>query len=84
MIGYTDAPHAWTRAQRMAQAAGLNLASAVVEGWLARRELGLIVARCQSCRKDGACGDWLDQAGQGSKPPAFCGNGAEITALSPG
>ncbi len=83
MIGYTEAPHAWARAQRMAQTAGLNLAGAVVDGWLARRELGAIVACCRACRADAACGDWLDHAAPASPAPAFCANAAVIAGLAP-
>jgi hypothetical protein len=83
MIGYAEAPHAWARAQRMAQMAGLNLAGAVVDGWLARRELGAIVDCCRACRADTACGDWLDHAQPVSRAPAFCANGAVIAGLAP-
>lgn len=83
MIGYAEAPHAWARAQRMAQASGLNLAGAVVEGWLARHELAAIVACCQTCRADAACGDWLDHAQPLSRAPAFCANGPVIADLAP-
>ncbi len=83
MIGYAEAPHPWARAQRMAQANGLNLAGAVVEGWLTRRELGAIVACCQTCRADADCGDWLDDATPISRAPAFCANGAAIASLAP-
>jgi Family of unknown function (DUF6455) len=83
MIGYAEAPHAWARAQRMAQTSGLNLAGAVVDGWLARHELGAIVACCQSCAADSACGDWLDHAQPRNAAPAFCANAAVIAGLAP-
>ncbi len=83
MIGYSEAPYAWARAQRMAQAGGLNLARAVFEGWLARRELGAIVACCSVCRVDAACGDWLAHATPVSRAPAFCANAAVMAGLSP-
>jgi Family of unknown function (DUF6455) len=83
MIGYAEAPHAWTRAQRMAQAGGLNLAGAVVDGWLARHELARIVACCSACPQDAACGDWLDHAVPVTRAPVFCANGPVIAGLSP-
>lgn len=83
MIGFAEAPHPWSRAQRMAQAGGLNLAGAVVEGWLTRRELGVIVAGCQVCAADAACGDWLEKVAPVSPAPAFCPNASAIAALVP-
>jgi hypothetical protein len=85
MIGYTEAPHAWGRAQRMAQRNGLNLAAAVVDGWLNRSELGEIVDACRSCKLDATCGAWLDHVN--AKPirlPTFCANAPALRALSPG
>ena len=83
MIGYAEAPHAWARAQRMAQVGGVNLARAVVDGWLARHELGAIVACCQGCGADAACGRWLDRALPVRRAPAFCANRATIAGLGP-
>ena len=39
------------------------------------------VFACQSCKQDEACRNWLDDATQGSAPPAFCANAALIGRL---
>jgi hypothetical protein len=83
MIGFAEAPHAWARAQRMAQVGGLNLAGAVVDGWLARHELRAIVECCRACRVDAVCGDWLDHAQPVTGAPRFCANRAVIAGLAP-
>jgi hypothetical protein len=85
MIGYTEAPHAWGRAQRMAQRGGLNLAAAVVDGWLNRAELVQIVDACRACARDAACGEWLDHPSDAApRQPGFCVNAPALRALSPG
>jgi hypothetical protein len=86
MIGYTKAPHAWGRAQRMALRGGLNLAAAVVDGWLNRSELGQIVDACRTCARDAACGEWLDHPADAAatRLPGFCANAPALRALSPG
>lgn len=84
MIGYPEAPHAWGRAQRMAQRSGLNLAGAVVDGWLNRSELGDIIDACRACARDAACGEWLDHAADAVVPqPGFCANAPALRALAP-
>jgi hypothetical protein len=83
MIGYAESPQAWARARRMAQALGVNLAGAVVDGWLARRELGQIVDCCRTCAADTACGAWLDRPDPPACTPAFCANGTALAGLAP-
>lgn len=86
MIGYAENPHGFWLTHGMARAAGVNLPRAVVEGWLTRRELGSIVARCATCGQDAACTAWLSQAP--ARPPLAlapaCPNRGAIEALDPG
>ena len=50
MMGYVDAPRAWGYTRGMARVLGVNLTSAVVEGWLSREELAdLVVVSCPLC-----------------------------------
>ena len=83
MLGYADAPEAWGRAQRMAQARRLNLAGAVVEGWLNRSELGELVDRCRACLRGVQCSDWVTDHNPAAAIPPFCANKPLIDALTP-
>lgn len=83
MIGYVEAPRAWWLTHGMARAAGVSLPRAVTEGWLSRRELAALVARCQGCGCAEQCSSWLATATAQGALPEFCGNKAEIEALSP-
>ncbi|MDZ4095417.1 MAG: DUF6455 family protein [Paracoccaceae bacterium] len=83
MIGYVEAPQAWWLAHGMARSIGVSLPHAVLEGWLTRRELGVMVSRCQSCGKSLDCTSWLAQANGRRSLPVFCGNKADLEALSP-
>ncbi len=82
MIGLVESQRAWWMANGMAQANGVQLARAVVEGWLTRPELARMVERCEGCGKICDCQQWL-AAPVHAAPPDFCGIGAEIAALSP-
>lgn len=82
MIGYVEAPRAWWMAQGMARASGVQLARAVVEGWLTRGELAQLVGSCESCGKTCDCREWL--AEPHAAPPDFCRIGPDIAALAPG
>lgn len=84
MIGYVEAPQAWWLTNGMARSVGVNLPRAVIEGWLTRQELGVILARCERCGKSDACIDWLAQAAFHQPLPGFCDNKADIEALSLG
>ncbi|MFM2390026.1 MAG: hypothetical protein RLZZ437_1581 [Pseudomonadota bacterium] len=83
MLGYADAPEAWGRAQRMAQARRLNLAAAVVDGWLNRSELGELVDQCRTCLKGVQCNAWVSDHRFAPAVPAFCANKPLIEALAP-
>jgi hypothetical protein len=83
MIGYPDAPKAWWLTRGMARIAGVNLACAVVEGWLPRRELETLVTRCTCCAHGARCEDWLTQSGPVHRMPDFCPNKPGIEALVP-
>jgi hypothetical protein len=48
-------PLAWHRTNAMAGRVGVDLARAVVDGWLHRDELNSLVATCGDCGKGGVC-----------------------------
>mgnify|MGYP001199898722 CR=1 FL=1 len=83
MIGYVEAPMAWGHTHGMARLLGVDLAGAVVDGWLQRGELAALVATCQSCGATPCCSDWLAQTGAAEVVPGFCPNGPALTALVP-
>lgn len=83
MLGYAEAPEAWGRAQRMAQARHLNLAGAVVDGWLNRSELGELVDRCRACLQGVQCRNWVTDHRFAAAVPMFCANKPMIEALAP-
>ena len=49
MMGYVESPRAWSYARGMARTVGVSLPDAVVEGWLSRGELALIVETDRPC-----------------------------------
>ena len=83
MIGYVEAPMAWGHTHGMARTLGVDLAAAVVDGWLQRAELAALVETCQSCGATPCCSDWLAQTGSAGTAPGFCANAAALTALAP-
>ena len=82
MIGYPEAPKAWWLTRGMARISGVNLARAVLDGWLQRGELESLVARCAACRAGRDCEAWLATSGQAHAMPDFCPNKPGIEALS--
>lgn len=82
MIGYSEAPIAWGLTRGMARVLGVNLANAVVDGWLSRAELGALVDRCQSCEQKSACTLWLAKAASAPCLPVFCPNKPAIEVLA--
>lgn len=81
MIGYEETPKAWWLTRGMARISGVNLARAVVDGWLQRSELEEIVARCAACTRGEICEAWLARSGDARSMPGFCPNKSEIEAL---
>ncbi|MDX5359411.1 MAG: DUF6455 family protein [Rhodobacterales bacterium] len=81
MIGLVEAQRAWWMAHGMARISGVHLARAVVDGWMTRSELARMVSRCEDCGRVCDCQQWLADPTH-SAPPAFCGIGAEISALA--
>lgn len=68
----------------MGRTTGVDLAGAVVQGWLTRAELGRMVGVCRNCALDSACVSWLGrQSAAAARPPAWCPNGPAIAALAP-
>lgn len=84
MIGYVEAPRAWGLTRGMARVLGLNLTRAVLDGWLTRDELAVIVDRCQECDRCGDCTAWLARMVSSEALPGFCPNKTLLEALSPG
>ena len=66
----------------MARLLGVNLAAAVVEGWLSRKELGDLVDRCEACTQKAACTAWISAAAGSRCPPVFCPNKSALEVLS--
>ena len=84
MIGYVEAPRAWSLTHGMARVLGVNLPRAVLDGWLSRKELATLVTRCQVCACDTKCVDFLARTVADDHLPDYCPNAAEIEALTPG
>lgn len=82
MIGYPDAPKAWWLTRGMGRISGVNLPRAVLEGWLPRSEVQVLVARCASCTRGSDCEAWLAQAVEPQQIPDFCPNQGALTALA--
>lgn len=80
MFGFSEAPQAWWLTRGMARLAGVSLPQAVVDGWLTRAELAVLVERCAGCGSGARCGRWLAAAGA-QEMPAFCPNRPAIEAL---
>ncbi len=82
MIGYVEAPGAWSHTQGMARAVGVDLPDAVLDGWLTRGELARLVDRCEHCAATEACTGWLSHSRKAGALPGFCRNKDEIEALA--
>ena len=82
MIGYSETPLAWGLTRGMARLLGVSLSSAVVDGWLSRKELGQLVDRCEDCTQKAACILWIAAAAGTPCPPVFCPNKTELEALA--
>ncbi len=81
MLIAADAPRSFWLTLGMARAAGADLAGAVAEGWLERRELAALVAACAACGRGAACRDWLADGGEGGAP-AGCPNAGVLAGLA--
>ena len=81
MIGYPEAPKAWWLTRGMARISGVSLPRAVLDGWLQRDELEVLIARCAACSRAEDCESWLVQSGAAQSMPEFCPNKAGIEAL---
>jgi hypothetical protein len=82
MIGYAETPRAWWLTRGMARISGVNLPRAVVDGWLQRDELEVLVNRCAACGLGSDCESWLAVSGAAAAMPGFCPNKDRIEALS--
>lgn len=81
MIGYVEAPLAWGLTRGMGRVLGVNLADAVIEGWLSRAELAVLVGRCQACDRAGDCTTWLARQVAAEALPGFCPNKGPLEAM---
>ena len=82
MIGFSEAPMAWGLTRGMARVLGVSLPRAVVEGWLSRAELAVLVERCQAGGQRGPATEGLATAATAPCLPVFCPNKAEIEVLA--
>jgi hypothetical protein len=82
MIGQIELPKAYALTQGMARIAGVNLAAAVVDGWLSRAEFDCLIDTCQNCGRSSRCLDWFATA-RSAPLPVYCRNKAGIEALAP-
>ena len=73
---------AWGLTRGMARVLGVSLPKAVVEGWLSRAELAVLVGRCQACPQKSACTRWLASAATSPCLPVFCPNKSELEVLA--
>lgn len=81
MMGYVEAPKAWGLTRGMARVVGVNLTDAVVDGWLTRSELAVLVDRCQACGKAVDCTGWLAHHVRAEDLPGYCANKSGLEAL---
>ncbi len=82
MIGYVEAPKAWGLTRGMGRVLGVDLVDAVVEGWMRRAELAVLVDRCQACGRADACTGWLARTLAAEALPPYCANKAALEALA--
>jgi hypothetical protein len=78
---YPNSFKAWVRTREMARNAGVDLAGAVFEGWLTRRDLDGLVCACAACGQERTCSDWHSSHAPQTDLPAFCSNKSEIESL---
>ena len=83
MLGYPEAPRAWGLTRGMARLLGLSLPQAVVDGWLGRDELAVMIARCDTCARHASCECWLALPEPDRRLPEFCPNANSLHALAP-
>ncbi len=82
MFGYPEAPVVWWQARGMARLGGVSLPRAIIDGWLTRAELGVIVTRCQGCQARQRCEAWLTESRPEGGVAGFCPNRPAIEALA--
>ena len=82
MFGYVETPGIYRRAQGMARAVGVDLTAAVIEGWLRRDELALLIRRCEACGLAPLC-TGRRRTAWAAPLPEYCRLKGELEALSP-
>lgn len=82
MIGYVEAPQAWGMTRGMARVLGVNLTNAILDGWMTRTELALLVDRCQECPHSRDCIGWLATVSTSATLPAYCANKLPLESLA--
>lgn len=66
---------------RMAQAVGVDLEEAVLQGVADFDELAEAVLRCTGCSDPEHCTGWLDEDRARAAPPAYCRNTELLLSL---
>lgn len=80
MFGYVETPKTYRAAREMAKVAGVDLTSAVFDGWLRRDELKLLLQRCDGCGRSPGC---TSQSEISPVPvPDYCRVKPDLEALS--
>lgn len=83
MMGMVEAPRAWWLLHGMARTAGVDLARAVVDGWMTRGEVARLVQHCATCGQVAECAEWQAERLH-DQPAAFCTLGPALDELAPG
>ena len=81
MIDSLEGVLAWDLTRGMSRAIGVNLPRAVIDGWFSRKELAVLVTRCQACGRTECCLPWLAVTAHATALPEFCPNKADLDAL---
>jgi len=81
MIAYPQMSRGWSSASGTGRALGVDLAKAVVDGWLTRQELSGLVQQCEQCATPAVCAIWRSDPAAATALPAACSNKTQIEAL---
>ncbi|MGL6212184.1 MAG: DUF6455 family protein [Paracoccaceae bacterium] len=72
---------AQTLTRAMARRQGIDLATAVFDGWFTRSEFDHLIAACTACGKEARCSDWLSTSPATPTLPAYCANKSGLEGL---
>lgn len=65
----------------MAKVCGVDMESALREGWITREDYVATVDRCRGCAEPAACKSWLRAPDAAAPPPEYCRNAALFAEL---